>query len=414
MLAPQDFIANVAILSKELEKESWYNTFWAPFSGNVDLSTLPNGNISKRPSGKPIEILNSFIEDGRDNMLIPFLKRLTGAPVYGDTVVKGTGEQQVMNWLRAYINQHRKAVESKSGTMAYQRQKIYKLMEAAKPQLVEWLAQYENQEVSRAFYEGVSRNLSQGVAYDGLGLVKRYHPNFYYNDGNVLTTAGTEKYTKTATQLDTAVSATDEELNTTIMRQLRIKAMNLRIPQLVTKNTGQKYWAMLAHPTQVDMLLADTDYKASSREAYSTMKDNPEMQGLVGYWMGFAIFEDIVAARAWDNAAGGFFGDDDTNPIESAFLPTTITDNACAIVFGNQAMGKGVAEAPHFTMEVDDHENVKEIAYRTQNGYNRADFFAESDADESSGVFTKNGSGGVASATSAINQSSLILMTSQS
>jgi hypothetical protein len=407
------FIANVAILSKELAKESWFNTFWAPFSGNVDLSTLPNGNQIKRPSGKPIEILDSFIEDGRDNMLIPFLKRLTGAPVYGDTVVKGTGEQQVLWWLRSYINQYRKAVEAKSGAMSYQRQKIYRLMEAAKPQLVEWLAQYENQECSRAYYEGVSKNLSSAVSYDGLGLYKRYHPNFFYNVGNVLTEAGTAGKTKIASDLDSAVAATDEELNTTIMRQLKIKAMNLKIPQMVTRN-GYKYWVMLAHPTQTDMLLADTDYQASSRESYSGLKDNDEMKGLVAYWQGFAIFEDIVAVRAWDNAAGGFFGDDDTSPIASEFDPTAITDNICAIVFGNQSMGKGVAEAPNFTTEEDDHKNIKEIAFNTQNGYNRAEFVAESDASESAGVFTKGGAAAVASATTATNQSSLILMTTQS
>jgi len=413
MLAAQDFVANVAILNKELAKESWYNTFWAPFSGNVDLSNAANGNQIKRPSGKPIEIMSSFIENGRDNMLIPFLNRLSGAPVFGDTVLKGTGEQQSMKWLRSYVNQYRKAVESFSGATAYQRQKIYRLMEAAKPQLQDWLTQYENQEVSRAFYEGVSQNLSKGVAYDGLGLAKRYHPNFYINDGDVLTTVGTEGYFKTAAQLDTAATAADQELNDTVLQQLRIKMMNLRIPQLVTKG-GVKYWAFLAHPTQIRMLMQDTDFKAATREAESTRMSNPEMRGLVAMWQGFAFFEDIISVRAWDNAGGGFFGDDDSSPIASAFEPTTITDNICGIVFGNSAMGKGIASSPRFTTEVDDHENVKEIGLAVFNGYNRADFVSEANSSESSGSFTKGGAANVASAVAATNQSSLILMTAQS
>ena len=90
METSQSWIANVELLNSLLRKESWYNTFWAKFSGNVDISESDNGNPVYKPSGKPIEILNQFIAQGRDNMLIPFIKQLTGSPVYGDTVLKGT------------------------------------------------------------------------------------------------------------------------------------------------------------------------------------------------------------------------------------------------------------------------------------------------------------------------------------
>ena len=110
METTQSWIANVEILNSLLRKESWYNTFWAKFSGNVDISSAENGNLVYSPSGKPIEVLNSFVAEGRDNMLIPFLKNLSGSPVYGDTVLKGTGEDQSMYWLRSFVNQYRKAV----------------------------------------------------------------------------------------------------------------------------------------------------------------------------------------------------------------------------------------------------------------------------------------------------------------
>ena len=415
MDATQQFIANVAILSSEMAEESWDNTFWAPFSGNVDISTRENGQQIMRPSGNPIEILDSYIAEGRDNMLLPFLKRLAGSPSFGDTYIKGTGEKQSLWWLRSYINQVRKAVEANSGNMALQRQKAYRMIERVRPQLQEWITMYENQECSRAYYEGVSQNLSASTALEGLGVVKRYHPNLYTNATGVLTTAGTAKQFKTAAELDLAVTAANEPLNNEILTQLRIKMMELRIPQMVTED-GYKYWVLLAHPTQIATLLADTAYAGSTREAFSTLQSNPEMRGCVGYWQGFAIFEDIVAVRAWDNAAGGFFGDDDAVPFTSATEPTTITDNICAIAFGNQSMGKGVAEYPRFTTEIDDHENISEVAFRMQNGYNRADHVAEANATEASGgVFYKNTTGGVAPETvPVINQSSLILMTSQS
>lgn len=84
----QTWMANVEIINAQLAKESWYNTFWAKFSGNVDLSNDENGNTVYKPYGKPINVMNQFIQEGRDNMLIPFLSELSGSPVYGDTVLK--------------------------------------------------------------------------------------------------------------------------------------------------------------------------------------------------------------------------------------------------------------------------------------------------------------------------------------
>ena len=408
MLAGQDFIADVAILSTELAKESWGKTIWSKYSGNVEVTFADNGMREFMPSGSPIEILNTFIEQGRDNMLIPFLKDLVGAPSYGDTPIVGTGEQQVLLWLRSYINQTRKPVESFSGGASYQRQKAFKLMEAAKPQLVKYIAKLENQEVSRAFYEGVSGNLSASNAVDGLGVYKRYHPNFYVNDGGVLTTVGTEYQLKTAAQIDTAVTAADTVLTSAILGDLRVKCLALGIQPMWTK-AGLQYWPLLVHPYQLESLLVDTAYKASSDAIYNGAKENPELQGMGAFWRGFAVFDDIHAIRAWDGST--FFG----ATTETMFAPTTTTTNKCAIVFGASAMGKGVAEDVNYTYEDADHQNVKEVAFRMQNGYNRADYVPEANATEASGgVFYKNTTGGVAPETVVVkNQSSLILMTDE-
>ena len=136
----------------------------------------------------------------------------------------------------------------KSGSMSEQRQKIYKLYEAALPQLRDWFAKWENQAIFQAFYEGVSPNLSTGTASDGLGLARRYHPNWYINDGAVLTAVGTEKYTKTNANLDAAIGMTasadatcDTGMTADILRELRVKCMSLKIPQMETAE-GYKFW----------------------------------------------------------------------------------------------------------------------------------------------------------------------------
>ena len=422
MESSQSWIANVEILNSLLRKESWFNTFWAQFSGNVDISQDDNGNPVYRPSGNPMEILSDYVAQGRDNMLIPFLSELSGSPVYGDTVLKGTGEDQAMKWLRAYCNQYRKAVMKKSGSMSEQRQKVFKLMDEARPQLARWFTKWENQAVFQTFYEGVSPNLSVGTSSDGLGLARRYHPNWYINDGAVLTAVGTEKYTKTNANLDAAIGMTasadatcDTGMTADILRELRVKCMSLKIPQMETAE-GYKFWCIVMHPAQLAALQNDSDYESAQRYGFmgSGGVKMPELNGMAGYYAGFCIFEDIVGIREWDES-GYFFGSTVSARLDDSAV--TLASGTArvrnAIVFGKGSIGKAVAEDLHFTSEVDDHANTIELGGAVINGYNRADFFAEADALESSGdAFYKNQSAAHdAAALSCVNQSSLILGT---
>tara|TARA_Y100000310_G_scaffold327322_1_gene393480 strand:- start:109 stop:1395 length:1287 start_codon:yes stop_codon:yes gene_type:complete len=424
METSQSWIANVEILNSLLRKESWYNTFFAKFSGNVDISNDDNGNKVYSPSGKPIEILNSFIAEGRDNMLIPFLSDLNGSPVYGDTVLKGTGEDQAMKWLRSFVNQFRKAVMKKSGSMSEQRQKVFKLYDAARPQLARWFTKWENQSIFQTFYEGGSPNLTTGTASDGLGLSRRYHPNWYINDGGVLTTIGSEKTFKTNANLDAAIGYTaaadgacDTEMTSAILRSLRVKCMNLKIPQMTTKN-GNPYWCLVMHPQQMKSLQNDSDYETAQRYAFSGSGDMPEMSGVAGYYGGFAIYEDIAGIREWDEA-GYFFGSTTSARFDASEVTLASGTSRCfnAVVFGNSSIGKGVAQDLHFTNEIDDHENTIEIGGAVINGYNRNEYVAESAAGKSSGAgssdafSTTNAAVSDASAISAVNQSSLIFAT---
>jgi hypothetical protein len=422
METSQTWMANVEIINASLAKESWYNTFWAKFSGNVDLSNDENGNTVYSPSGQPINIMNQFIQQGRDNMLIPFLSDLTGSPVYGDTVLKGTGEDQSMKWLRTFVNQYRKAVMKKSGSMSEQRQKIYKLYEAAKPQLSRWFAKWENQAIFQTFYEGVSPNLSTGTNSDGLGIVKRYHPNWWANVGGVLTSVGTSGTTKTNAQLDAVIGKTaaddatcDTGMTAAILHALRVKCMELRIPQMTTKQ-GHPFWCIVMHPASASALMQDSTYKSAVQAAYTgKMLDEPELIGAIGYFAGFAIYEDIVGIREWDEA-GYFFGASTSARLD----PTAVTLAAGAdriynhVVFGKNAIGKGVARDLHFTNEVDDHENTIEIGGAVINGYQRNEYFAESDATLGNGdAFERNNATAVEADAgfAAENTSSLIFTT---
>ena len=301
----------------------------------------------------------------------------------------------------------------RNGQMSEQRQKLYKLFDAARPQLSRWFSKFENQSIFATFYEGVSPNVSKGTNSDGLGVYKRYNPNWFVNDGAVLTAVGTAGSTKTAAQLDTADTNADTAMTSGILRQLRTKCMNLRIPTMTTVG-GNPFWCIVMHPKQIEDLMDDTDYKAASREAYSAkMVASPELSGVVGYYSGFAIYEDIIGIRGWDSGNNDLgFG-----TVSEMFSPTDVTDNYNAIVFGKSAVGRAVAKDLHFTNEVDDHENTIEIGGAMINGYSRNDWVAESLAGDSSGggasnAFSKgNATAGVANAIVATNQSSVVLMT---
>ena len=56
-----------------------------------------------------------------------------------------------------------------------------------------------------------------------------------------------------------------------------------------------------------------------------------------------------------------------------------------AIVFGKNAIGKGVARDLHFTNEVDDHENTIEVGGAVINGYQRNEYFEEAEATTGNG-----------------------------
>jgi hypothetical protein len=176
---------------------------------------------------------------------------------------------------------------------------------------------------------------------------------------------------------------------------------------------GNPYWCMVVHPEQYENLMQNTAFKNASREAYSSrMLEMPELAGAQAFYAGFAIYEDIIGIRGWDTSNDDMgFG-----TVSDMFSPTDVTDNLNALVFGKSAVAKGIARDLHFTNEVDDHQNTIEIGGAQINGYNRNEYFSETNSGEGSGkaFYKDNATPAVSAELAAINQSSLILMTDQS
>ena len=148
----------------------------------------------------------------------------------------------------------------------------------------------------------------------------------------------------------------------------------------------------------------------------------PEVNGMAGYYAGFCIFEDAIGIREWDETDDRFFGLTTTERFAMTAVDRHATEVTAgtrvynSIVFGNSAIGKGVASDLSFTDEVDDHKNTVEVGGALINGYNRADFFSETNASESGGYAFEKANAAEAPADSALactNQSSLILATQE-
>ena len=136
-------------------------------------------------------------------------------------------------------------------------------------------------------------------------------------------------------ELDTAVTtAGGDILDPNILRQLRIKAMKLKIPRIVTAS-GFQFWLLLCHPGSLASLQSDSLYQAAQQTAYTGKAlAQPELNGAAGFMYGFALYEDIVGVRGWDSTNDDLFGSN----VGERFDPYDGTDNYNSILIGAHAI----------------------------------------------------------------------------
>ncbi|MEA2113500.1 MAG: DUF4043 family protein, partial [Patescibacteria group bacterium] len=409
-----------------------YGTHWAGLSGITEV-THDKGDLYSpykyKISGKPIEILTQFTgKGGSDHMLMPFGRTPTFSPVFGNQFVKGTGNVMSKYWLKAFVNVTRAALLAKSGLLSEYRTKPLEFMKDAKPHLVDFWSKYLNMDAYRAFYEGVGLNLSTGTdassstdAEQGLGVKVRYNPNWYRYNGTTtaLVAVGTENKNKIADEIGaTSAGATynldgsgGDNMSFDALAEIAAKLPYLKIPKII-KFRGNEYWKIIMHPKQIKDLKQDSDYLAAANSAFTSSETNhPSLKGLVSTCQGFAIYEDIVGIRPWDDTNQNLFGNGTSTDsyATSIIAPSMSETNYNAIVVGNSAIGMARPVGVGFTQETDDHDAILELATSSIHGFNRVDICTEADVPT---VFARGeASGGVVAATAMENTSSMIIMT---
>lgn len=415
MDATQSHKLNIPILNRQLAYEAWYNTFFSKLAGFMTY-TETNGIKSHNPAPNVVvQIMKDFIAEGRDNMIMPMILGLTEPGVYGDNQLKGTGEDLSLNYLQIYINQWRKAATKLTGKMANQRLSTLQLTEKAKPELIKWWAKNYNQACFQALYEGASNNLTIGTNDEGLGLSVRYHPNWYYaaNSG-ALTTLGTAKYTKKASDITSLTTSAVYAMNyKTLLTLVELLTTELLIEPIITED-GNPFWLLLVHPRTWRLLKQDSVIQAAQNSAFNAqMMKHPALSGKqMMYYEGFCIIPEPIGIRCLDSAASDGVSQFANGDVRKGWLSPSLSTYEIEnnILLGANALGKGIASSLAFTEEVDDHGNTIEIGSNTIVGFNRADYFSETDSG-STAAFTKNNATKtvLASAYACKNQSSAII-----
>ena len=108
----RSFKTNIALLKKEVGYITDNSMFFRPFIGDLAYTQDPNSGKSGMdaiPTGSIVEMVNFMPEEGRDNMLVPFVKPLSEDGSYGDSKLIGTGETAVYQWLEFTSTQTRKS-----------------------------------------------------------------------------------------------------------------------------------------------------------------------------------------------------------------------------------------------------------------------------------------------------------------
>ena len=412
MEATSDHKLNISLLSKKLAKAAWWSTFWAKIAGFQEITNV-NGIRQTNPAPNSIvQVLRDFVQEGRDNMLLPFINPYSEAPVYGDTWLKGTGEEMTLRYLRVYINQVRKAVMKKTGRMSAQRLKGFQIMEQAMPELIKYWSKWYNAAMFQTLYEGLSPQLTAGTLDEGNGIKARFHPNTYIWDGDVITPVGTTGKTKTQTEWNTADGNCDSDSNAELLSQLNMLVKtDLLIEPAVTKG-GMEFWFYMVHPRSMKKFKQDDDIQAANNSAYMhELKNHPALAGRdYLYYDGFCVVEERTGCRTLA-ASDGDLLTELAGTKGWTMPPDTATNTLFSgIILGRDAIGLGVAENLNFTEETDDHGNVEEIGSQCIQGANRVEFFSE--ADEAT-VFATGGATKAAHTTAytATNQSSAIIWT---
>lgn len=345
---------------REVVKKLFFNMFTSEvIKGPVGEMVHP---------GTPIQVLNGFASDGQDKMLLPVLKNLTDAPIYGDQNVHLLGEKQQWDFAKVYINQIQFPLEG-PGAMSNQRIKSLNIMRMSIPQLTDKMARWEEHETVSAIYEGWSRNITAAVLSSGYAVTKRYHPNFYVAGSGLATWSGTVQTHANAigAKVEALSDTASDYFSVDNLESLRSAVQ--KIPIQPYEIDGKPCYVLLVHHNQMLQLRRDTKWRNEFAQI-PQQSSNPIIAAAEAKVANFLIFEReySVWGMSASNSSGTYtltFGV--TNPLTGL----DSYDVKVAVVLGAGALNRGNSGGIRIGQADLNVQNAKEYAIRRISGWSQ-------------------------------------------
>ena len=390
-LFDRSFSGNQAvILARKMMYESQqYHLWgkWSKFNTPDAKSVNPNkGTIATQVSNAPVVVHKELQKKQGDRLEVPMLRLLTQSPTFGLDQLKDREERQQINHASCYVDIVRHAVEPQEGIMSRQTTKDYRLIEVAKPQLSRHYAEVSNYMLaSHALYNGYSKNVLDSARYaNDANVSANSHPHIFIA-GNGKVGYGVADYPGTSayeTAIGTAVTGVgaSDVFDTNLLQALSADETVRYIRPLLMKD-GNPFRIMVVHPYQLDSLKADSNFRevTSRAAAQEFAKKNPLLTGCQFFWDGWAIFDGGQAVFPVSVSGGDPVWGPSTVANLTSYQSYASYDKFGAMIVGDNALFRGIANMMEFKRRVDDYDEIKGVAYRTVEGYSRGDFWNEDD-----------------------------------
>lgn len=277
------------LLSKKLEKATWWKSKWSPFIGWIDkdkykkVGSYGTSGVAFRPTGNLIDVVKEFEREGSVYMDVPILYPLTNQPTFGAQRLRGREEVRKILNKKVAINQIRHGIQLQDNKMSSQVLKKPEvrmaLMEKGTADLQDWFSRWLAMQPYFSLLHGFSDNLTDG-SY-GVNMTPKSHPNFYVAETGKATWSDTPATYElnVGTALAGLTNTANDYFSTKVIRNMIYLARTHRIQPV--KLNGSEYYLIWIHPAQARQLQADTDWKNAQLYANVRGKDNPLFTGVI-------------------------------------------------------------------------------------------------------------------------------------
>ena len=330
------------LLAEKMRRQAWWASSFGQWIGpnfvkkNNGVSayeSISPGGVRQKWTGAPIEVVNGFVSQGRTEMEIPVLNRLTGRTTFGNQQLFGKGEVNLYGFRTIKINQQRKSWTKPTG---YEAQKVKHwrkdLMMNGASQLTQWYSDYFTEMILAGLLNGQSQDVTGATAAGGLGATAYSHPNFFVaGAGRVSWNSGTGTFTNTplsaAYEADvaSAIDGCATGLTYAFLKNLAVEASRLKIPPLISSK-GNRFYAVWLKDAAFQQLLADADFQATLKSLHISSMDEHPLGNLGGiYVAGLAIFNDM---KLWSARTNAIDSNVTAGTVEYGPTPTAAERNA--------------------------------------------------------------------------------------